>query len=178
MPSPPPRAVSLSMSLSFFCLLVQFVHSIPHMSEIIWYLPFSDWLISLSIMFSRSIHTVTKGKIFFFFFYIRVIFHCVNAPHFLSTHLPMDTWLLPNLGDCKSCCNECREAYCLGNVFWTYSNKFSGVESLVLRQFHFNFLRNSIRLSTVAALVCISASSAKGFPSLHILTSSCCLFTY
>ena len=27
------------------------------------YLSFSDWLISLSIMFSRSIHALTKGKI-------------------------------------------------------------------------------------------------------------------
>ena len=30
------------------------------MNEIIWYLSFSDWLISLSIMFSRSIHTIAK----------------------------------------------------------------------------------------------------------------------
>ena len=35
------------------------------MSEIT-YLSFSDWLTSLSITFSRSIHAVTKGKIFFF----------------------------------------------------------------------------------------------------------------
>ena len=34
------------------------------MSEIIWYLSLSDWLISLSIMLSRSIHMVAKGKIF------------------------------------------------------------------------------------------------------------------
>ena len=56
------------MSLSVFYLLVQFVNLIPYMSEIIWYLSFADWLISHSIMFSRSIHTVAKGKIFFFFF--------------------------------------------------------------------------------------------------------------
>lgn len=31
-----------------------------------WYLSFSDWLISLSIMPSRSIRTVAKGKISFF----------------------------------------------------------------------------------------------------------------
>ena len=58
---------SPSMSLSLFCLLVQFVHYIPNMSEIIWYLSFSDWFISLSIIFSRSTHTITKGKIFIFF---------------------------------------------------------------------------------------------------------------
>ena len=28
-----------------FCLLIQFVHEIPHMSEIIWCLSLSDWLI-------------------------------------------------------------------------------------------------------------------------------------
>ena len=49
-----------------FSLLVQFVHQIPHIREIIWYLSFSAWLISLSIMFFRSIYTVTKGKTFYF----------------------------------------------------------------------------------------------------------------
>ena len=55
------------MNLSLFSLLAQFVHQIPHMSEIIWYLSFSDWLISLNITFSRSIHVVAKDKIFFSF---------------------------------------------------------------------------------------------------------------
>ena len=32
-----------------------------------WYLSFSDWLISLSVMPSRPIHDVTKSKIAFFF---------------------------------------------------------------------------------------------------------------
>ena len=59
---------SPSIGLSLFCLLVQFVHYIPHMSEITWYLSFPDWLISLSIMFSRSIHTVAKGKTFLSFY--------------------------------------------------------------------------------------------------------------
>ena len=46
---------------------------------------FSDWLISLSITSSRSIHTVTKGKIFYFFTakYYSIV---------LSTHLLTDTW--------------------------------------------------------------------------------------
>ena len=34
-------ACSLSMNLSPFCLLVQFVHWIPHISKIIWHLSFS-----------------------------------------------------------------------------------------------------------------------------------------
>ena len=35
----------------------------PQMSEIIWYLSFSPWLISLSIIPSSSIHIGTNGKI-------------------------------------------------------------------------------------------------------------------
>ena len=62
----PPELSACSVSLSLFGLLDQFLHSILHMCEITWYLSFSDWLISLSIMFSRSIDAVTKGKIFFF----------------------------------------------------------------------------------------------------------------
>ena len=63
-PSPPcfPLiAVSLfpvSMPLVLFCQFILFVRF--HMSEIIWYLSFSDWLIWLSIMFSRSNHAVAK----------------------------------------------------------------------------------------------------------------------
>ena len=34
----------------------------------------------ISIIFSRSIHAVAKGKIFLLF-YGQVVFHCVNVPH-------------------------------------------------------------------------------------------------
>ena len=37
------------------------------MSEIVWYLSFSVWLISHGIVSSRSIHVVVSGKISFFF---------------------------------------------------------------------------------------------------------------
>ena len=53
-----------SISILFVSLLF---HQIPHKSEIIWYVSFSDWLISLSIIISRYIHTLSKGKISFFF---------------------------------------------------------------------------------------------------------------
>ena len=42
------------------------------MSEILWSLSFSDWLISLSVMFSRSMHAVAKDKIFFFLWPSRI----------------------------------------------------------------------------------------------------------
>ena len=51
----------VSMLLVLFCLLVYFVHQIPFMVEIIEYMSFTDWLISLSIMLSSSIHAVSKG---------------------------------------------------------------------------------------------------------------------
>ena len=61
------------------------------MSEIIWHLSFFDWLISLSIIFSRSIHAAAKGKLFFNFMaeYYSII-KCTIAV--LSTHLLMDAW--------------------------------------------------------------------------------------
>ena len=52
----------VSLPLFLFCSSVYFVHQIPHMSEIVWYLSFANWLISLSILFSRSIHAVMKGE--------------------------------------------------------------------------------------------------------------------
>ena len=69
-PPSPLDTVSLfyvSMLLFLFCLLVYCVHLIPHISEFRWYLSFTDWLISLSIIFSRSTHAVAKGKHSIFF---------------------------------------------------------------------------------------------------------------
>ena len=74
-PSPfrhnPAKTPSSLISASLFSvyesisiLFVSLFYSLgPHISEITWYLSFSDWLISLSIMLSRSIYAVTKGKI-------------------------------------------------------------------------------------------------------------------
>ena len=48
------------------------------MNEITRYLSFSDWLISLSIMFSRSIMPSEKVR-FPFFSYSWIVLHCVNV---------------------------------------------------------------------------------------------------
>ena len=48
-------------------LPVYFFHWISHINEIIWYFSFSDCLISLGIIISRSIHAVTKDKHAFLF---------------------------------------------------------------------------------------------------------------
>ena len=51
---------------------IQFLESICHFQclnvrDIRWYLSFSDWLISLSITISKSIHVVANNTISFFF---------------------------------------------------------------------------------------------------------------
>ena len=86
-PLPPSPLVTVSvfhvsMLLVLFCSLVCFVHSIPLICEIVWYLSFTAWLISLSIMLSSSTHAVTKGRSSFFlsFFLLSLVFHCVNVP--------------------------------------------------------------------------------------------------
>ena len=56
----------ISMSLVVFCLLFSFVDYVPVKGEIIWYLSFTTWLISLSIMLSSSIHAIAKGISSFF----------------------------------------------------------------------------------------------------------------
>ena len=56
----------ISMSLVIFCLLVCCVDYVPSIGEIIWYLSFTSWLISFSIMLSISIHAVAKGRKSFF----------------------------------------------------------------------------------------------------------------
>ena len=54
------------MSLVIFCLLFSSVDYVPVKGEIIWYLPLTAWLISLSIMLSSSIRAVAKGISSFF----------------------------------------------------------------------------------------------------------------
>ncbi len=48
------------------------------MNEIIWYLSFSDWFISLSIMLSSPIHVIANGKISFFLMgeYFSIMYIC------------------------------------------------------------------------------------------------------
>ena len=56
------------------------------MSEIIWFFSFSDGLISLSIMFSRSIHTVARGKIFSFLWLSSIpLYKCPILVHMHSS---------------------------------------------------------------------------------------------
>ena len=68
--SPPLWSLSVCsffpMSLVLVCLLVCFVDQVPLIGEIIWYLSFTAWLVSLSIMLPSSIHAVLKDRSSFF----------------------------------------------------------------------------------------------------------------
>ena len=66
-----------SMNLCLFCRKVHLYHflKITHVSDIIWYLSFSVWLISPSRIISRSIHVATNGIISFFFWLSDIPFH-------------------------------------------------------------------------------------------------------
>ena len=56
----------------------------PHISDTIWFLSFSFWLTSLSMIIYRFIHAAANGKIIFrFFFYDWVVVHCTYIPHLL-----------------------------------------------------------------------------------------------
>ena len=93
-PLSPPVTVSLffiSVLLVTFCLLVCFVDQIPIIGEIIWYLSFTDWLISLSMMLSRSIHAVAKVGTPSFFLLCSIplckLFHSFIIYSFTDGHL-------------------------------------------------------------------------------------------
>ena len=72
--------------LFHFGLLVRFVHYVLVKAEIIWYLSFTAWLISLSLMLSSSIHAVAKGRSSFFLCaalsITKKVLQCVNIPVF------------------------------------------------------------------------------------------------
>ena len=57
---------SLFQCLSSTLLACLFVDWVPLIGEIVWYLSFTSWLISFSIMLSSSTHAVVKGRNFFF----------------------------------------------------------------------------------------------------------------
>ena len=60
------RLFLTSVSLVIFCLLYSSIAHVPVKGEIIWYVSFTAWLISLSIMLSSSIHAVARGISSFF----------------------------------------------------------------------------------------------------------------
>ena len=78
-------SMSLTLCGSFVCL----VNKVPLIGQIIRYLYFTSWLISLSIIFSSSVNAVTKGRSSFFL--LHSIPLCKRSILLLSTHLLMNT---------------------------------------------------------------------------------------
>ena len=79
---------SLFQSLVLFGSLVCFVDYVPLIGEITWYLFFTTWLISLSIMLSSSICAVAKCRSSSFFL-LHSIPLCKCTTVYWSTHLLM-----------------------------------------------------------------------------------------
>ena len=72
--------------LGIYVFIVSFLFIyFPHMSEIIWHLIFSIWVIWLSIIPSRSIHVVSNGKISSFFI-SHLPLLIVSQPHWSLFH--------------------------------------------------------------------------------------------
>ena len=81
---------SVSMTLFLFC----------YVCSLVLFFVFSAWLISLSIMPSRSIHVVKNGKTSFSLRFSNIPL-CVGTTPSSSIRLLMVSGLLPRLGYCK-----------------------------------------------------------------------------
>ena len=80
----------ISMSLFIFCLLICFVDQVLHIGEVISYLSFTAWLISLNIKLSDlSMLLQRVGAPSFFLLHSIPLSKCTTA--FWSTHLLMGT---------------------------------------------------------------------------------------
>ena len=70
-------------------LFVHFCFLIPPISDIVWYLFFSLWLISLCVIPFRSFHAIANGKISFFFGWKMFHFVYGGEQSLISLHLLM-----------------------------------------------------------------------------------------
>ena len=68
------------LCIYLFVLFLLIFKNIPHMIEIIHYLSFSTWCISLSLISSRYIHVAENGKISSFYDWVVFLRLCVYVP--------------------------------------------------------------------------------------------------
>ena len=144
------------------------------MNENIHCLSFSNWLTSLSIIPSSSIHIEANGGVFV------VsngwgIFHCIHRPHLLYPLIFRWTpRLLSQFGYHGHCCSKHRGAgvpafHCI----WIFGVNPQQCNCWVIGQVYFNALRNLTQFSKVTAPVHIPTNSVRGFPFLCILSNIC-----
>ena len=84
-----------SKSMIFFSeeMFIFAEYQIPVISDIIWYLSLSFWLISLRMRFSSSIHVAANG-IMSLFSWLSSIPLCIYTTSSKSNHLSMDIWVV------------------------------------------------------------------------------------
>ena len=96
-PSPSHQATTglFSKSMIFFSeeMFICAGYQIPAISDIIWYLSLSFWLISLRMRFSSSIHVAANG-IMAFFLWLSSIALCIYTTSSESNHLLMAIWVV------------------------------------------------------------------------------------
>ena len=86
---------SCMFAFVWFDLFTESGFYIPHVSEIVQYLFFSAWIISLSLIPSKSIHVVTDGRfhpfygwvIFSFYIYHIFFIHTAIDRHLVCFHI-------------------------------------------------------------------------------------------
>ena len=103
------------------CFLITFFLDCRSTFKSIWFWFFATWLISLSIMFSSSIHVVMKGGSSFFL--SAIVFQNINVVQIFDPLIYQ--WalrLLPALGYYKLCCYE----HWVHRFFWTGVSGFLG----------------------------------------------------
>ena len=90
---PPPWQPSVCSLCPWFCFcfidkFICVIFQIPHISDIIWYLSFSFWLTSLSMIICSCIHVAVNGIISFLF--MAVWYSIVYMYHIFFTHSSVD----------------------------------------------------------------------------------------
>ena len=175
------------MPVSIFLFVNKFICNgnfyIPDVSDIIWCLSFSVWLITLSMISSRSIHIASSGIIFSFLWlnnlslWMSSIALCIPCGIFIYTHIYYIQHLLYSfVNGHLSCINSAAMNIGVHVSFLIRVSSFLDICSGV--EFHdhmvsvfFIFWEIFVLSSIVAVPIYIPTNSAGGFPFLHTFSS-------